>query len=174
VATLGGKLPFRRFASSTVCYGYDMSDAINQWRQAGVVHLWRYKPEKSGLKGWHFSTDHAGLESTIALVGLLGAANHPAKRTLTLTKPSQRTINRPFSPLAGRKVVAPVSLQLSVGADDAEDLWQLNEEGARAKLRLGRKSLRELLEALLELKSRGYGDFSVGPSQGQPQNIWFW
>jgi hypothetical protein len=152
-----------------------MSDAINDWRQAGVLHLWRYKPEKSGLKGWHFRADEQGLNSIIGLAEVLGSATYPAKRTVQLAKPSERTVNGPFSPLAGRKVIAPVSLQLSVDGDSPDDLWELVEEGERAKLRLGRKAVAELLDGLRELKERGYGDFSVGPTRGEPgQNIWLW
>lgn len=152
-----------------------MSDAINEWRQAGVMHLWRYKPEKSGLKGWHFQADEQGLNSAIALVELLASATYPAKRTLNLTKPSERTINGPFSPIGNRKAIAPVSLQLSIDANQPEDLWQLEEEGERAKLHLGSKSIVELLAGLRERKERGYGDFAVGPTRGErPANIWFW
>src|SRR5215213_7050400 len=118
-----------------------MKDAINDWRQAGVMHLWRYKPDKSGLTGWHFQTDEQGLNSAIALVELLASATYPAKRTLNLTKPSDRIINGPFSPIGNRKAIAPVSLQLSIDANAPEDRWQLDEEGERAKLQLGRKSI---------------------------------
>ncbi|QNN65251.1 hypothetical protein H9L12_00960 [Sphingomonas rhizophila] len=130
-----------------------MKDAINQWGQVGVVHLWRYKPEKSGLKGWHFHADEAGLKCTIGLVELLGAATYPAKRTLNLTKPSERTVNGPFSPLGGRKIIAPVSLQLSTDGHDTKDLWQLEEEGERVKLHLGRQALAELLGGCCQTKS---------------------
>jgi hypothetical protein len=152
-----------------------MNDAINDWHQAGVVHLWRYNPEKRGLSGWHFKADDKGLSSTIALAELLAAATYPAKRTLSLTKPSERVINGPFSPIGNRKVISPISLQLSIDANQPEDFWQIDEEGERAKLHLGRLANAELLAGLRELKEQGIGDFAVGPARGDPPaNIWFW
>ena len=102
-----------------------MIDPINDWRQTGVIHLWRYKPEKSGLKGWHLTGDERGLQSTAKLLELLGSATYPAKRTVNLTKPSERIAAGPFSPLHGRKVIAPISLQLSVDGSASDDLWEL-------------------------------------------------
>lgn len=152
-----------------------MGDPINAWRQVGVIHLWRYKPEKSGLKGWHMTADQDGLSSVIALVELLLAATYAAKRTLRLARPSKCIIRRPFSPLGDRRVVAPRSLQLSVHANGPEDYWQLDEEGEKLKLSLGRQSVVGLLDGLRVLKEQRYGDFSIGPARGEPpQNIWFW
>ncbi len=132
-------------------------------------------PEKRGLTGWHFSPDKAGLDSTITLVELLGAATYPVKRTLRLTRPSEQTASSPFASLNGRKVIAPKSLQLSADGTRPADLWQVEEEGGRVRLRLGPKALMELLDGLRELQQRGYGDLSVGPTQGErPQNIWLW
>lgn len=152
-----------------------MGERINEWRQVGAIHLWRYQPEKGGLKGWHLSASDEGLVSTIALVELLCAAPYPSKRTLHLARPSDRTINGPFSPVTGRKVISPTSLQLSVDADDPEGLWQLDEEGDRVRLRLGRQSATKLLDGLRLLKQQGFGDFTIGPTRGEPlQNIWLW
>ena len=152
-----------------------MSDPINAWRQAGDIHLWRYRPEKRGLEGWHLTADKDGLNSVIALAELLLAATHPAKRTLRLTKPSQQAINTPFRALGGRKVIAPCSLQLAVHTNGAEDHWELNEEGDRAQLRLGRQSVVAVLDALRDLRDRKLDDFSIGPQCGEPSpNIWFW
>jgi hypothetical protein len=151
-----------------------MNPAINNWKQSGLVHFWRYKPEKSGLNGWHFQANVTGLDSVLDLVKILHSAAS-GKRTLTLTRPSDRMATGPFSPLAGRKVISPTSLQFSVSADSPVDLWQLDESGERAELKLGKESLAELRDGLEQLNSRGYGDFQVGPTRGaRGQNIWFW
>jgi hypothetical protein len=150
-------------------------DLIKNWRQTGSLHLWRYKPEKRGLTGWHLKGDKSGIDSAIALLELMRDATYPAKRTLNLTKPSERTVNGPFSPVRGHKVISPQSLQLSLNESESDELWELSEEGGKARLQLGRKSLARLADALRELQERGYGDFSVGPVRGeQPQNIWLW
>jgi hypothetical protein len=152
-----------------------MNDPVNEWRQQGIVHLWRYKPEKGGLNGWHFTADSAGLDSTIELIERVALAKHPGKRTVKLTTPSKKIVNGPFSPVRDRKVIAPSSLQLSVDKSDPADSWEIAEEGDRLRLQLGAKSVVELLEGFRLLKRQGYGDFLVGPTRGKPaQNIWLW
>lgn len=152
-----------------------MENSINAWRQAGTVHLWRYKPEKGGYKGWHFTSDKDGLESAITLFELLNIASRSAKRTFKLIAPSDREINGPFRLNGMHKALAATSMQIELDTDQPADFWQLEVDGERVSLRLGRGSVTKVLDGLIERRTQGYGDFSVGPTKRRPpENIWFW
>lgn len=148
---------------------------LSEWKQAGVMHLWRYDPEKPGIRGWHFTGDRQGLESVVALLRLLQGRPRVTSRQISLTQPSDRTIRGPFSPIDDRKVTTATSLQLVTDPELSEEFWEMKKDGGSVDLRLGVKSLVDLREGFETLIETGIGDFSVGPSKGRPgQNIWFW
>ena len=152
-----------------------MENSINAWRQAGVAHLWRYKPEKRGYKGWYFTSDKDGLESAITLFELLNVASRPAKRTIKLIAPSDHTTNGPFRLDGIHNVLAATSMQIELDTDQPVDFWQWDVLGERVCLRLGQGSVAKVLDGLIERRAQGYGDFSVGPTKrSSPESIWFW
>jgi hypothetical protein len=154
-----------------------MVDPFAQWQQHGSVYFWRFDPQqrelagKKGLAGWHFAADAAGKDSLIELLDLLTKSDYPTKRTIKLSHPPASVSTVPGS--ADRQVVSPSALRLVFQPDWDERGWRVESDGDHVEIGLGRCRVAELAEAINRAKTGGF-DFSVGPSDNPPQNIWFW
>ena len=151
-----------------------MRDPVGEWQQQGSIYLWRFKPEKRGLTGWHFAGDDQGCASTVALVRLLIHLDYPAKRTLRLAPPSCKIARIPFAYEGAHRLVCPTALRLRSCHDQLPSAWGVTEDADHVEFALGREALKELLAGIESLR-QGDWDFSVGPHEGgRAQNVWMW
>lgn len=148
---------------------------LGEWKQVGATHLWRYDPEKPGLRGWHLTGDKPALQSISSLLGLMQGRPRLTSRALGLDAASTRSIKGPVTPVGDRRVTVASSLELVFDPERPADFWQLSKAGTVVTLQLGAVSLVDLREGFESLIASGTGDFSVGPRDARPgQNIWFW
>jgi len=151
-----------------------MSSGINEWKQRGTLHLWRFKPDKRGLKGWHFFADHIGCDNLVELLDLLKQANYPVKRTIKLEKTPHAIAKRPAALNKSYKVLTPDSLRFVRNPETEQDQWSSKMSGQSLEIELGYDRIEELADSIRKVRNGDY-DFSIGPTDGeQPQNIWFW
>lgn len=88
----------------------------------GHDSLVRYRPERPVSKAG-ISARITGARQPHRLLEFLADASEPARRRLSLAKPTERITNGPFRAV-DLKIIALASLQLSLDANDPDDpLW---------------------------------------------------
>lgn len=134
----------------------------NDWKQSGRVSIWTYQGNPRSYRGWHLNCDEEGAGSLADLVSALAGAPEPSRRTVIITKPTQRQLAVPncsAKPRSPQKFVLTISADWSI--TEAEDLVVLGFPGDMAgEIETG-------LQALL----RCDGDYNVGTEGSE---LWFW
>ena len=144
------------------------SQALQNWRQQGLVSLWRYVGANRSYKGWHLSADADGCRSLLMLINAFSDDSPVLHRTVSVTAPSKALLAVPGRMSSGVESVSKLRLSHSVSPTD----WLLTESDDAVSLAFGetwRGKLREATNAL----SKGEGDFRIGP-ENREQGIWFW
>jgi hypothetical protein len=149
-----------------------MDSAIEKWRQAGRLFLWRYGKRAVNKHGWQIAADVPGSANLAELIGLIGAAQHPVRRTLIITPPSLAMTQIPNASRAVAGVWSPKHLKISFDQRLAGDLWSIDEMGEQVIMTFGAAWLADLSQAAVDM-GRREGDYSIGPN-GSEQGLWIW
>ena len=138
--------------------------ALNMWRQAGVLYLWRYTENVRNYPGWHLAADQLGHASLLALLNRLLTANGTGVwRTLESAAPSAGVLaiaNNRRSP-----VVSPSRIR--VAASVTADEWTIAEAESDAVMTLGAHHLEGII------RRRSDADAAFDLNYGSSPHLWF-
>jgi hypothetical protein len=138
--------------------------AVEGWRQAGRVCLWRYKPIPKIYAGWHFSADAQGCDSLLDLLARMRSASGPAHRTVMLSDPRRWQADQIFGEHA-LKVRFPAKLRLEFDPAGSRPDPMTTEIDDRLVLGLGPGALEDFSGYVAEVRDGG-GDFGIGLDPG--------
>jgi hypothetical protein len=147
-----------------------MASPLHDWKQRGVVRLWRYTEFTSTFGGWHMTADDSGSQSLLELLPLLAAV--PGEhRTVAVTAPSASVLRVPNFQRGDAQWTAPKKWR--VRCDPAADSWYFPAEDELVELSFGASYLQMLSESIRGIP-RGEGDFSIGAEKDGNLPLWFW
>jgi hypothetical protein len=138
---------------------------LNSWRQAGLLHLWRFTENVKDYPGWHLATDPTGHASFLDLLRRLRRTSEfSASRTVHPTPPSAELLaavnNRRSS------VVSPARVRVT--RSDVADQWVLAERGAEVTVTIGVAQLGGTIQWLADPAA------AFDTSYGKDPPLWFW
>ena len=142
----------------------------NAWRQSGRISLWRYIENERNYPGWHFNADIAGCQSFEELLNAL-ATDGSGSRTISLTSPTVRELQVPNNRGGRAKWMAPAKFRVILSQSSSE--WYFPSALDTATLSVGTDWLGPLREGLSGIP-KGQGDYSIGGSEDENLQLWFW
>jgi len=146
-----------------------MTNAVNQWKQAGRVFIWRYPPERR-RDGWHFTAEDAACDSLIELIEAMRASQNPCRRTVALSQPSSVIWGVPNFREPRKETLGP----LVVSYDPKFPDLLVREEADKLLLCVGNERASDLLMGLKDIR-RGEGDYALSPNKnGEAHALWLW
>lgn len=148
--------------------GWVTSHALQDWRQQGLVSLWRYVGANHSYKGWHLSADVDGRRSLLALLNTFSDGSYVPHRTVSMSTPSKALLAVPGRMFSGVESVSKLRLASSAAPTE----WLLTASLGEVSLTVGEAWRGKLCDAISAL-SMGDGDFRIGP-EDREQGIWFW
>ena len=142
-----------------------MSDPnVDRWSQLGVVYLWKNKHPR--MHEWAIMADDRACDSILDLLARMENAQWPSKRTLFVAKPTRPPDHGGDYKYRGATEWTIVYRKGTV----SNDHWLLEERGQGILLSVGLSRLRELRDAMIDMK-RGGGDYSIGDDETP---LWIW
>lgn len=147
-----------------------MSTAVNSWKQAGRLFLWRYPPLRKKHAGWHLTAEDEACDSLIALIEAMRAERQDSRRTIAVTAPPEAVWSVPNIGAPIREAPGPLTLTWDPAFDDLT----LLDAQDRLSLRVGDRRADDLLAGLKDIR-RGEGDYALAPTDARSAPpIWFW
>ncbi len=143
---------------------------VDDWKQRGIVAVWRYRSRRVRHAGWHLTADPDACVALVDLFDRMVAGGVPAMRTIALQPASAAMVAVPGfgEPAVG----VPATMRLAFVPEAAD--CRLMREGERLILRFGSVGLVEVRSAFVELGIGG-GDFSLRVEDGEgTERLWFW
>ena len=138
---------------------------LNSWKQAGLLHIWRFTENVKNYPGWHLATDGAGHASFVDLLTRLRSTTESgASRTVHSTSPSSEVlarVNNRRSP-----VVSPTRVR--VVSSDVADHWTITEGDADVTVRMGVNHLDGIVLWLVASAA------AFDTTYGKDPPVWFW
>ena len=137
---------------------------VARWRQRGAVSMWKNRDPRN--PHWNLTADERGCAALLDLLDRMEGGQWSSKKRMSLRKPvitADHGGDRPFRSARHLTIKYPKDRV-------PDDHWDLREEKRQLLLEVGLLSLRELREAVVDLKSGG-GDYAIG---GDYSPLWIW
>lgn len=147
-----------------------MSSAVNSWKQAGRLFLWRYPALRKTHAGWHLTAEDDACDSLIALIEAMRTEREASRRTIAVSVPPEAVWSVPNFGAPLREALGSLTLNWDPAFDDLT----LLETQDRLSLRVGDGRVDALLAGLKDIR-RGEGDYALAPTdEHAAPPIWFW
>ena len=142
-----------------------MSDPhVEKWKPRGTVSMWLCCQDK--LDGWSITADDAACDALLDLFDRMENAQWPGKKRMPLVK-----LRRAANVVGWIRNRWATHLTVKYPKDRvADEHWALEEQDRELFLTVGLSRLRELREAIADVKQGG-GDYCIGSDENR---LWIW
>ena len=143
-----------------------MSDPhVDKWKPRGTVSMWLNRLLQK-FDGWNITADDVACDALLELFDRMENAKWPAKKRMPLVK------LRVTADHGGRhRFRSATHLTIKYPKDRvADEQWTLEERDRELFLSVGLSRLRELRDAIVDMKQGG-GDYCIG---GDEHPLWIW
>ncbi len=137
---------------------------VVRWRQRGDVSMWQNKDPRD--PHWNLTADDPGCDALLDLLDRMERGQWPSNKQILLRKPvitADHGGDMPFQSATHLTIKYPKERV-------PDDHWVLREECRQLFLEIGLSSLRELRDAVVDLKNGG-GDYMIGHDDSP---LWIW
>jgi hypothetical protein len=135
---------------------------VERWQQRGTIFMWQDK--NPSYPEWNITADDNACDALLDLFDRMENGLYSSKKELRLTVPVKTAhALRPF------RTGTHLTIKYPKGRIE-DDHWVLEQNGQRLVLNVGLERLRELRDAIVDMKEGG-GDYLIGGDQAR---MWIW
>ncbi|UYZ83209.1 hypothetical protein MTZ49_11455 [Entomomonas sp. E2T0] len=145
---------------------------VENWKQQGVISLWRYQyPDDIHYPNWHITADDIGCLSLMLLLKAFEKDQKINHKTITITAPSNEILGIPNNRVGVAKWIAPKEWHISFCKQSEK--WEFSAGLEPATLTIGKNWLSEIRWAIDGIMT-GESNSWVGINDGKEEVLWYW
>jgi hypothetical protein len=141
-------------------------DLLHDWRQSGLICVWRYVDNLGNYPGWHFAADADGFVSLIDLLeSFTSQPGDPSRfRTIQISQPTAALLAVPNNPYSS--IIVPEKLR--VASSYVCHAWTVTQSESHLVITIGRDQCDSIIGWLRDPER------AFDTSFGEPTRLWFW